>query len=164
MLSEDFKDAMRRLATTVSIIAVGEARADWRGMAATAVTSVSVVPPTILVAVNRDASIRPSLEGFGHFAVNLLAMRHHFLVPVFGGEVAGGSRFDHGAWDASRGAPMLVDAAASLLCRTTEIVAASTHDLFLAEVVTVANHPDIDPLLWVDGKLAFATAVDRPSA
>jgi len=53
--SEAFRDAMRRFATTVSIIScASDGCRD--GMSATAITSLSVEPPSLLVCVNKSAA------------------------------------------------------------------------------------------------------------
>ena len=81
----DFKQAMRRLAATVAIVTSGTDE-EWTGMAATAVTSVTTDPPTLLVAVNRNASLSPVLKREGRFCVNLLAERHAEIVGIFSGQ------------------------------------------------------------------------------
>ncbi|WP_156679113.1 flavin reductase family protein [Sphingomonas profundi] len=155
----DFKLAMRRLATTIAIITGGTGD-DWTGMAATAVTSVTADPPTILVAVNRNASISPVLSADRRFCVNLLAERHADLVGVFSGKKKGLARFEDGGWVASaNGLPVLPDAVASLECQTTLTLEVATHTLFIGEVLSVCNHPTIDPLIWVDGGFASARAL-----
>lgn len=162
-LGDDFRVAMRRLATTIAIVTAGGERDSWRGMAATALMSVSADPPTILVAVNRNAGINAVLVPGAPLCVNLLATRHHFLVPIFGGDVSGAVRFQHGTWYRSaKGPPILADAAASLLCETREIVPVHTHDLFIAEVRAITVQPEFDPLLWGDGMLARAVCIPRP--
>ena len=51
-----FRDAMRCMASTVSLVTAHDARGH-HGMAASAVISVSADPPSMLVAVNHGASI-----------------------------------------------------------------------------------------------------------
>lgn len=155
----EFKLAMRRLATTIAIVTSGTGD-ERTGMAATAVTSVTTDPPTILVAVNRNASISPVLAKDRRFCVNLLAERHSDLVGVFSGQKKGLERFEVGGWTISpEGLPILPDAVASILCNTTMAIEVATHTLFIGEVVSVCNHPTIDPLIWVDGKFASTRAL-----
>lgn len=157
-LSDDFRIAMRRLATTVSLITAGEAE-NWTGMAATAVMSVCADPPTLLIAVNRSASIHSILRVGGNFCVNLLSERHQDLIAIFSGGRKGADRFKDGAWTTgARGLPLLSDALASFQCRVETIVEAGTHTLFLGIVEQVNQHSVFDPLLWADG----APAALRP--
>ncbi|MCF8708842.1 flavin reductase family protein [Rhizorhapis sp. SPR117] len=156
-LPEDFKQAMRRLATTIAIVTTGTGE-HWSGMAATAVTSVTSDPPTLLVAVNRTASMSPVLQAEQRFCVNLLAERHCDLVKIFSGGKKGFERFETGGWVASEdGLPVLSDAVASLICTTQMTLGVATHTLFIGQVQSIVNHPDIDPLIWVDGTFASAS-------
>ncbi|ATE64116.1 flavin reductase family protein [Rhizorhabdus dicambivorans] len=151
-----FRHAMRRLATTIALITSGQGE-QWTGMAATAVMSVCAEPPTLLTAVNRTASIHPILMAEERFCVNLLADRHQDLVGIFSGKKKGLERFETGAWiKHASGIPLLDDALASLVCRTTQRIDIATHTLFIGEVEHVVNHDDISPLVWVDGTFAAA--------
>lgn len=156
-IRDGFRHAMRRLATTIALVTAGEGEG-WTGMAATAVMSVCAEPPTLLTAVNRSASIHPVMSAGSHFCVNLLAERHRDMVGIFSGQKKGLARFETGGWSAgSHGIPVLGDALASLVCRTTQRIDVGTHTLFLGEVEHVVNHDEISPLVWVDGTFANAT-------
>jgi flavin reductase len=160
ILADSFRQAMRRLATTIAIVTSGR-EGNWVGMAATAVTSVTADPPTILVAANTSASMIPTLEQEGRFCVNLLSERHCDLVRVFSGALKGAERFTVGDWRASdEGLPILSDAVSSLICDIKSTVDVGTHRLLIGEVQSVVNHPQIDPLIWVDS--GFASAARLP--
>lgn len=153
-IKDGFRHAMRRLATTIALITAGEGEG-WTGMAATAVMSVCAEPPTLLTAVNRTASIHPVMTAGSHFCVNLLADRHKDLVAIFSGQKKGLARFETGGWvEGPHGIPVLSDALAYLMCRTTIRVDVGTHTLFVGEVEHVVNHDEITPLVWVDGGFA----------
>jgi flavin reductase len=155
-IKDGFRHAMRRLATTIALVTAGEGDG-WTGMAATAVMSVCAEPPTLLVAVNRTASIHPVMSEASHFCVNLLADRHKDLVAIFSGQKKGLARFETGGWKAGpHGIACLSDALACLTCRTTQRIDVATHTLFLGEVEHVVNHDEISPLVWVDGGFAAA--------
>jgi flavin reductase (DIM6/NTAB) family NADH-FMN oxidoreductase RutF len=160
----DFKQAMRRLAATIAVVTSGSDD-DWTGMVATAVTSVTADPPTLLVAVNRSASISPVMKRDGRFCVNLLAERHAGIVDIFSGQRKGPDRFEVGNWHASEeGLPLLTDAVASLVCTISTAVEVATHTLFIGEVTKVYCHSTIDPLIWVDGRLARTGVLNVPEA
>jgi flavin reductase (DIM6/NTAB) family NADH-FMN oxidoreductase RutF len=153
-LQADFKQAMRRLAATIAIVTSGNGD-ERTGMAATAVTSITSDPPTLLVAVNRNASLSPVMKRDRRFCVNLLAERHADIVGIFSGQRKGLARFEVGDWTTSdEGLPILSDAVASLVCTTSTTVEVATHTLFIGEVTRVYCHSTIDPLIWVDGRLA----------
>ena len=158
-MSDQFKQAMRRFASSIAIV-TSAVEEEWSGIAATAVMSVAADPPTIAVAINRSSSLIPVLDQARCFNVNLLAPRHAELVAVFGGQVKGRERFEAGDWQAStRGLPVLADAVALLECRVASQIEVATHMLFIGAVETIVNHPEIDPLLWIDGGCSSARAL-----
>src|SRR4029077_10068694 len=70
-LEGDFRKAMRTLASAVSIVST--AHDDRRfGMTATAVCSLSMQPPTLLVCVNQSTSLHHPLLNAGRFCINIL--------------------------------------------------------------------------------------------
>ncbi len=156
IVRDGFRHAMRRLATTIALVTTGRDQ-EWTGMAATAVVSVCAEPPTLLVAVNRTASIYPLLHAEKRFCVNLLSEAHRDLVGIFSGQKKGYERFETGNWIAGPdGLPVLADALSSLTCRTESTLDIGTHTLFIGVVEQVSNHDEINPLVWVDGGFASA--------
>jgi flavin reductase len=144
-LRRNFK-LMRRLATTVALVTSGR-KENWVGMAATAVVSVCAGPPTLLVAVNRGASIHPTLHGEKRFCVNLLSDRHRDLVDAFSAAKKGLARFECGKWSAGiEGVPVLTDALASVTCRVESAIDVGTHTLFIGYVENVLNHSEMTHL------------------
>src|SRR6476661_7362851 len=82
--SVPFREAMREVAAGVSIITAGR-DAEWAGLTATSVTSLSLDPPTVLVCINRSASIVPFLERYWRFAINFLSAEQLPLAQRFAG-------------------------------------------------------------------------------
>ena len=153
-----FKLAMRRLAATVTIVTAGRDGQRF-GIAATAVTSVTADPPTLLVCVNQGGSIHDIIAESGRYCVNILGTRHARLVNPFGGLVRGEARFGHGDWSlGADGVPYLDDAQASLFCAVRQTVAYGSHSIFIGEVQLVRLSDDIAPLLYQDGALAASRA------
>lgn len=147
-------DAMRRLAASVTLITAGTG-SGWTGMTATAVVSVSAVPPTLLVVVNRSASIHPVIRREGRFRVNILTQAHRDLVGTFSGKAVGMDRFQSGGWECdSHGQPMLVDAAASIGCEVETALGHGTHTAFFGLVTDVRRNDGDEPLVWVNGGVA----------
>ncbi|WP_419795252.1 flavin reductase family protein [Pseudomonas palleroniana] len=157
-LVDDFKQAMRRLTSTISLITTRHLGQPF-GMAATAVQSVTADPATILVCVNRSASISTALEVSGRFAVNMLHLSHVDLVPIFSGQLKGQERFEHGQWVEQHGVPVLADAQAALVCEVCEVATIGSHDVIFGRVLWVDTRVDISPLLYEDGRFARSAAI-----
>lgn len=140
-LVEAFKAAMRCHAASVNIITT-EASGTRFGMAATAVCSLGIAPPSLLVCIGEQASIAPALVEGRAFAVNILGAEHAWMIASFSGAVKNEARFNSGQWEChSRGTPLLVGAQATLLCTVVRIVVHSGHHIVIGHVdeVTVAE-------------------------
>lgn len=147
----EFLAGMRRLAAGVTIVTARHGGVP-AGMTATAVCSLTAEPPSLLACIQRGTDTHDAIAGSGGFAVNLLTTRHRRLSDLFGGREGsfGPARFARGRWaDGSTGAPLLRDAAAVFECRLRESLAASTHTVFIGEVVAVTLGEG-EPLVYRD--------------
>ncbi len=158
-LAADFKNAMRRLTTTVNVITTVH-DGEWAGMTATAVTSVCADPATLLVCVNTTASIYDPLETSRRFCVNLLRVGQEDVSTAFSGRLTGHTRFSVGSWDVGdEGVPYLRDAQANIFCQAGDVLAHGTHGIFLGAVTDVRMSDSIEPLLYQDGRYARSVYV-----
>lgn len=154
-LDQDFRRAMRRVAATVSVISIC-VDGQPMGITATAVSSISLDPPSLLVCINRAASVHAPMGDMSHFRLNVLHRDQEEIAAMFADRAQHALRFLSG-WDLdSRAAPRLIDAQASLLCRRTDHHLFGTHSIFIGVVEEVSVREKVDPLVYLDGR--FATA------
>src|SRR4051812_875673 len=110
---------MRLLASGVTIVAsTYEGRRS--GLTATAVCSLALSPPRILVSINMSGHTYEMVSKSQCMSVNLLADTQQHLAERFAAKRASedADRFIHGNWTQSiTGAPLLADALAALDCR-----------------------------------------------
>ena len=154
-LAAAFKEAMRRVAATVNVISIC---VDGKpmGMTATAVSAVSMDPPSLLVCVNQAASVHPWIGDADHFAVNVLHRDQADVATMFADRNQEAQRFLTG-WDNDCVTPpRLRGAQASILCRRTDCHRFGTHSIFIGVVEEVLTRAEIDPLLYLDGKFCSA--------
>jgi flavin reductase (DIM6/NTAB) family NADH-FMN oxidoreductase RutF len=157
-LREAFRQSMRRMASTVSVIAC--AHEDRRyGITATAVTSLSVDPASVLVCINSGSSIIEPLMLKGRFSVNMLQRSQVEIARRFGGAAVRDKRFVAGDWEEDDGVPSLADAQATLFCTVDQIVPYSTHRIVIARVDKAKVAEPISPLLYQDGAYAFSSTL-----
>lgn len=150
-LADGFKQAMRRLAATVTVISTGNGN-DRAGMTATAVTSVSTEPATLLVCVNQSAAMHAHLDVGSKMCVNLLRHVHADVSRAFAGQRDAIERFSVGEWASDEdGIPYLKDAQANLFCEVKLAVPYATHTIFIGEVIHVLLHDMVKPLIYQDG-------------
>lgn len=153
-ITSEFKRAMRRLAATVTIISTADAQGQRHGMTATAVNSVSMDPPSLLICVNHSASIHDPLLARQRFCVNVLTTEHEALVAAFGGKLKGDDRFVVGDWQRDAGnLPYLPSAQSNLFCDIVKVMSFGTHSIVIGQVTEVCVQEQVRPLIFTDGKL-----------
>jgi flavin reductase (DIM6/NTAB) family NADH-FMN oxidoreductase RutF len=160
-IGERFRQGMRRLAAGVTIVTTSD-DGQRAGLTATALCSLSVAPPQLLVCVNREAEAHDLIDRGGRFCVNLLASGHRALAGRFAGAdgTEGEARFAKGRWiELATGAPALQDALACFDCEVAERVRASTHTIFIGRVVDVVVHKRGRPLVYAAGEYAALAAL-----
>ena len=151
-ISESLRLALRGLAKSVVIISMIDGEGRRHAMSATAVTPVSMSPPSMLFCVNRDASSYSTLVGGADFCINILAVEHLELARQCGGGAKGEARFNTGAWAQDEsGVPYLSDAQASVICVQDQRIPYGTHDIFIGLVRKVAVGDGINPLIYANG-------------
>jgi flavin reductase len=141
-------------ATGVTVVSTLAGTETW-GMTANAVTSLSLDPPLILVAVVRDTSTDNYLKVSRVFAVSILADDQRDLSTRFSGP--GPRDFsDLDTKTAVTGCPILVDAVAWVDCRVKEILPGGDHEIYLGEIVAGDTHEHSKkPLLFYSGKYSL---------
>jgi flavin reductase (DIM6/NTAB) family NADH-FMN oxidoreductase RutF len=109
-------------------------------MSATAVSSVSVEPPALLVCINNATSTHRALNRSGRFCLNVLRSSQSELCKVFGGKIKGDDRFRVGDWRMQpNGSPFLFDAQANLFCQLDQVTHYHTHTIFVARVYSITH-------------------------
>ena len=146
-----FRHSMRRLAGGVALITTSDGQRRY-GMTMTAVMSLSLEPPSLVIAVNHSASIAPVLQRDRGFCVNLLKHASADMCRTFSA-LPSDQRFDVGDWtEAPNGAPYLDDAQAVICCHVGPIHRFATHDLVIGLVSDAWGDEAISPLLHLDGR------------
>jgi len=144
-----YRGGMARLASAVNIIT--SAGPDGPvGFTASAVTSVTDDPATLIVCVNRGVQAHPTLTASRILCVNTAAAPHEGLAMAFAGATKDMTeRFAGASWSTLvTGAPALDGAAAAFDCRVVSIVDGATHDVFFCEVLAVRETPEAEALVY----------------
>jgi len=148
-LAEDFKSAMRLLAASVTVITSGRGD-ERRGLTATAVCSLSMTPPSMLVCVNRFGEAHSVISKTGSYCVNILADDEEDVARRFAGQggTSGADKFLNAAWsELETGAPALDGALVNIDCTVTEITHTESHSVFFGVVRKVRLAPSKRPLV-----------------
>ena len=142
---------MGRFATGISVVTTldGEQPA---GITVNALSSVSLEPALVMVALDRRRFLTPIVRAAGRYAVSILSEDQQALSDCFAGAAVTPDRdaFCGAAWTPGpTGLPLLEGAIATLECTVTETFQAGDHELFVARVDSVGNaEPHPMPLLY----------------
>ncbi|MCK6831495.1 pyrimidine utilization flavin reductase protein F [Enterobacter bugandensis] len=147
---QTFRDAMACLGAAVNIITT-DGPAGMAGFTASAVCSVTDSPPTLLVCLNRGASVWPTFSENRTLCVNTLSAGQEPLSNLFGGKTPMAERFTAARWQTGdTGCPRLEDALASFDCRISQVVSVGTHDILFCDIVSIIRQPAPQGLVWFD--------------
>lgn len=145
-----FRIAMRRVAASVHLLSVSGADGH-KGMTASAVHSLSFEPLSLIVCVNKSASIHDDLLAAQQFCVNVLAADQSEIARQFSSRKFADERFTAGTWVDFRGTPALADAQSNILCDCQRLCEFGTHSLFAGCVVEVRTQ-DVPGLMYREGQ------------
>jgi len=152
-LASSFRLAMRQLASGVCLVTHGEGEARV-GLTATSVSSLSVDPPTLIVCVNRAASLYARLKRGDAFGVSVLGAQHGEYADRFAARTGlkGAERFGEGEWiETDARVLLLADALATFECEAEEIIERHTHAIVVGRVTSAAPQPNDGALLYWRG-------------
>ena len=163
-LRSSFKLAMRRFPAAVTVITSAD-QTRRHGMTATAVTSLSMDPPSLVVCVNQSSLLHDIMLLARRFCVNVLRRDQIDLSAAFSGALSPEARFGLGAWAVSaEGISYLQNAQVNIFCRKAAAVPYGTHTIFIGEVELVNVHDPVDPLIYQDATYCFSVPHDSQAA
>lgn len=143
-----FRATMRRFPATVTVISACRHGTD-HGMTATAVTSLSMDPPSLIICLNNRTLLHDMLLEVPEFAVNILTDRQMVISEGFSGKVAPERRFESESWVRhQRGMMVLESAHASVVCRRMGAVPYGTHTIFIGQVIDSRLSDATIPLMY----------------
>lgn len=161
-LLDSFRMAMRHVAATVYAVTTGHGGSRY-GILATAVSSLSFDPPSLLVCINRSASLHGPLASAEIFGVNVLGLGNRDVAENF---IHGGwqERFSVGNWAEAHGVPILETAQSTFVCRRRHCHEFGTHSIFIGELVAAHHRADAAPLVYYDRDYVdISEAPQRPN-
>ena len=156
---ELFREVIGRFASGVTVITTTSDGTD-HGTTASAVSSLSLDPPMLLICLNKTSDTRAAVLAAGAFGVNILAEGQDQIAATFarkGPDKFRGVEIVRG----STGLPLIGGALAQLECEVAETVTGGTHTVFLAHV-RHASAAEGAPLTYFRGRFGrLESALDE---
>ncbi|BCU65250.1 NAD(P)H-flavin reductase RutF [Acinetobacter bouvetii DSM 14964 = CIP 107468] len=143
-----FRQGMSNLGAAVNVITT-QGAAGQAGFTASAVCSVTDTPPTLLVCLNRSASVFETFKANKVLCVNTLNAQQSHLSNLFGGKTPMQERFSHGVWNSLvTQAPVLEGALVSFDCEVVQSMSVGSHDVLICEVKAVQSQDGQNALMY----------------
>jgi flavin reductase (DIM6/NTAB) family NADH-FMN oxidoreductase RutF len=147
----DFRTVMGQFATGVTVVTTLDGGRP-QGITVNALTSVSLHPPIVMIALDRKRFIIPAIEASGRYAVNILAEDQQWLSDCFAGANVTPNRdaFCGAPWHpGTTGLPLIAGAIAALECVVAQRVEVGDHVLYIGRVEACSlAEPEAPPLLY----------------
>lgn len=147
-----FRKVMGHFVTGVTVVSTFDHAGRPAGITVNALSSVSLDPPLVIIALDRRRFMTPMLHAAGRFAVSILGEHQQAVSDCFAGAPVqpGREAFCGAAWSPGEaGLPILAGAIASLECLVVGTYPVGDHDLFIARVEAIANEAHhSQPLLY----------------
>jgi flavin reductase (DIM6/NTAB) family NADH-FMN oxidoreductase RutF len=164
--AERFRDVMGCLAGGVCVIAARELEGRPRGLTATAVCSVSLDPPLVLVCLDSGSHTHDAITTSGFFAVTFLGGQDSSVANRFAGDDE--DKFEGVATrEMATGAPVLEAGLGYCDCVVVKEVAAGDHTVFIGRVeaadLSERAEGSVAPLLHYRGAYLMAAGAERES-
>ncbi|NDL59243.1 flavin reductase family protein [Phytoactinopolyspora mesophila] len=142
-VEREFRNAMARLAAGVGVLSTLDPIGRACGLTVTAVSSVSLEPPLVLVCVKKDGFIHDALFVADGWSITFLAADQLDAAHYFARHRYPGDRDDFSPWRTSRadsGELILTGGMAAVTCVPHEMVDAGDHSVAIGRVVHIPEH------------------------
>ncbi len=144
--SEDFRNALSRFASGVTVVTTKDADGNKQGITVSAFSSVSLDPPLVLICIENSAGSVNAFKNSEMFIVNVLSREQIELSERFASQIA--DKFAgvdlHLNID---GIPVLSNCLANLTCRVRNVYDGGDHTIFIGEVEN-AEVNEGDPIVY----------------
>ena len=158
-----FRGTMGLFPTGVTVITT-RLNGSIHGMTANSVTSVSLEPLLMQVAINRRSSMYAIIQQASEFVINILNERHEDLSRYFGGAKIGPPPASLRFEEDLDGAPYIHDALAAIHCRIERVIDGGDHVIVLGRVVHFHEGPPASPLVYFGGHYCSLRDLDASGA
>lgn len=144
---QELRRVCARFATGVAIATAPGHDGEPCGLTVNSFTSVSAVPPLVLICIDYRASVLSHFRASSWFGVNILSAEQQALSDRFA--TCTEDRFEGIEWSRGQvtGVPLIDGSIGTMECCVSQVVEAGDHAVFFGEVVA-AWCSDVDPLVY----------------
>jgi 3-hydroxy-9,10-secoandrosta-1,3,5(10)-triene-9,17-dione monooxygenase reductase component len=156
--AQELRRLMARWATGVAVVTSRDGSGP-RGATTNALTSLSLDPLLVLVALDHGSNTLQAVRDAGRFCINVLSSGQEELARRFATKASGEEKLAGVPHELVDGVPVLSGAVAWLTCDLDEELEGGDHTIVLGRPLTAGADPDAQPLVFYGGRFhpgAFA--------
>ncbi len=147
--AEEFRKVMGCVPKGVSVV-TAQGRFGPSGMTVSALCSVSLDPPQLLVCLGNGSHTLNVVRASERFGVNILSSEQQEVSQAFAARGKGPEKFNGLSYSSEAGAPVLDDALAWVVCDVVQLHIAGDHTVVIGSAIATA-HQGGNPLVWHRG-------------
>lgn len=147
MDDHQFRTAMGKFTTGVTVIATEVEGEGIHGMTANAFMSVSLDPKLVVISIGEKAKILNKIKESQTFTVNILAADQQEVSMIFAGQV----KDREVEFERLDGKPVIPGAVAQIACEVSAEHVEGDHMLFIGKVTDI-HLEDVEPLIFYSGR------------
>ena len=153
----EFVNALKNAASTVSVV-TSNGKSGIAGATISSFCSVSANPAMLLACVFKETPLANTIKSNKKFCINILSQKQIDISNIFAGRelLANKNKFDLVEWVAGKfNQPIITGSVASFECDINKIADGKTHDIFIGNVISIIDNPEIEESL-IYGKQKYA--------
>ena len=142
------------MASWTTGVAVVTSRADDgpRGATTNALTSLSLDPLLVLVALDHRSNTLDAVRGSGRFCINVLAAEQEQIARRFATKASGDEKLAGVPHELVDGVPVLAGVVAWLACELDRELEGGDHTILLGRPLEAGSDPGLQPLVFHGGR------------
>lgn len=148
MDDRQFRNAMGKFATGVTVIATEVEGEGVHGMTANAFMSVSLDPKLVVISIGEKAKILDKIKQSKLFTVNILAADQQEFSMIFAGQIKENKEV---VFERLDGKPVLSGSVVQIACEVSAEHVEGDHTLFIGKVTDIKIE-DVEPLVFYSGR------------
>ncbi len=147
--ADDFRRALSRFPSGVNVVTTKDADGRPHGITVSAFCSVSLVPPLVLICIEKSTASHDAFADSEVFVVNMLRKSQQHLSEQFAAPAV--DKFEDVDFRTGiDGVPVLKQALASIECRLRNAFDGGDHTIYVGEVETISVDEG-EPLVYHQG-------------
>ena len=157
MDAPELRRLMSRWTTGVAVVTSSDGTGP-RGATTNALTSLSLEPPLVLVALDRGSNTLRAAQESGRFCVNVLAAGQEDLARRFATTASGEETLAGVAHELVGDMPVLDGVRAWLVCALEQEVVGGDHAFLVGRPLEAGGDQDAQPLVFFGGRYFFSAS------